>query len=184
MLLIGKHSAHRDHNAARATYSQKESACRSTSACATGSHTSPMSSSRCAQTVSHRRRLICLAPQNSRTSVGLYRRAVFAEAGDAIQIEFVDGWADHPLLAKAFADKLVPLRKQLAAETGAEVPGALYRAQRMPCRTIKTPAPTGFRRPLGRARENLLAGRGPADPDPYAVDAKKYRSPRRRAGTN
>src|SRR5580658_3382974 len=44
---------------------------------------------------------ICLAPQNSRTSVGLYRRAVFAEAGDAIQIDFIEGWADHPQLAQA-----------------------------------------------------------------------------------
>src|SRR5271154_1874617 len=63
---------------------------------------------------------ICLAPQNSRTSVGLYRRAAFAEAGDALRIDFVESWADHPLLAKAFADKLVPLRKQLFEETGAE----------------------------------------------------------------
>ena len=39
---------------------------------------------------------ICLAPQNSRTSVGLYRRAVQAEAGE-LAIDFVDGWADHPL---------------------------------------------------------------------------------------
>src|ERR1700753_2418028 len=36
---------------------------------------------------------ICLAPQNSRTSVGLYRRAVFAEAAGSIQIDFVEVWA-------------------------------------------------------------------------------------------
>src|SRR5277367_1292414 len=65
---------------------------------------------------------ICLAPQNSRTSVGLYRRATFAEVGDAIQIEFIEGWADHPLLAKAFAERLIPVHKRLVEETGAEVP--------------------------------------------------------------
>lgn len=48
---------------------------------------------------------ICLAPQNSRTSVGLYRRAVFAESGD-MAVDFTETWADHPLLAEAFADRL------------------------------------------------------------------------------
>ncbi|MGB7547534.1 MAG: ferrochelatase, partial [Terracidiphilus sp.] len=49
--------------------------------------------------------VICLAPQNSRTSVGLYRRAVQAEAG-ALRIDFTEGWAQHPLLAEAFAERL------------------------------------------------------------------------------
>ena len=39
---------------------------------------------------------ICLAPQNSRTSVGLYRRAAFAEAEGAIEMDFIEGWADIP----------------------------------------------------------------------------------------
>ena len=43
---------------------------------------------------------VCLAPQNSRTSVGLYRRAVLAAAA-GIEVEFVAGWAEHPLLAEA-----------------------------------------------------------------------------------
>src|ERR1022692_2413098 len=45
--------------------------------------------------------VICMAPQNSRTSVGLYRRAAEAEAG-GIRIDFTEGWAQHPLLAEAF----------------------------------------------------------------------------------
>ncbi len=45
--------------------------------------------------------VICLAPQNSRTSVGLYKRAVQAEAGP-LNIDFTDGWAHDPLLADAF----------------------------------------------------------------------------------
>jgi len=51
--------------------------------------------------------VVCLAPQNSRTSVGLYRRAVQAEAG-SLRIDFTEGWAQHPLLAEAFAERLRP----------------------------------------------------------------------------
>src|ERR1700729_811997 len=51
--------------------------------------------------------VICMAPQNSRTSVGLYRRAVEAEAG-SLRIDFTAGWAHHPLLIEAFAERLRP----------------------------------------------------------------------------
>ncbi len=114
---------------------------------------------------------ICLAPQNSRTSVGLYRRATFAEAGDAIQIEFVEGWAEHPLLAKAFAEKLVPLRKQLSVELGAEVP-VLFTAHSVPCRTIQTPAPAVQAATPAEREKIFWPVANPAIPDPYAVDAK------------
>jgi protoporphyrin/coproporphyrin ferrochelatase len=49
--------------------------------------------------------VICLAPQNSRTSVGLYRAALAAE-NPPFSIRFLESWHDHPLLIKAFADKL------------------------------------------------------------------------------
>jgi protoporphyrin/coproporphyrin ferrochelatase len=114
---------------------------------------------------------ICLAPQNSRTSVGLYRRAAFAEAGDAIKIEFIDGWADHPLLAKAFADKLVPVRKQLSAETGVEVP-VLFTAHSVPCRTIQTPVPQAAAATPTEREKIFWPVADPAKPDPYPVDAK------------
>lgn len=48
---------------------------------------------------------ICLAPQNSRTSVGLYRRAVLAESA-GMAVDFTEAWAGHPLLVDAFADRL------------------------------------------------------------------------------
>src|SRR6201993_3938735 len=51
--------------------------------------------------------VLCMAPQNSRTSVGLYRRAVEAEAA-SLRIDFTSGWAQHPLLADAFAERLQP----------------------------------------------------------------------------
>ena len=81
---------------------------------------------------------ICLAPQNSRTSVGLYRRATFAEAGGAIEIDFIEGWADHPQLAQAFAERLQPVWQSLSASIGAMAP-VLFTAHSVPCRTIQGP---------------------------------------------
>jgi ferrochelatase len=114
---------------------------------------------------------ICLAPQNSRTSTGLYRRAAFAEAGDAIKIDFVEGWADHPLLAKAFADRLIPLREKLKSETGADVP-VLFTAHSVPCRTIQTPAPQAAAATPADREKIFWPVANPAIPDPYPVDAK------------
>ena len=81
---------------------------------------------------------ICLAPQNSRTSVGLYRRAVFA-AAEGMQVDFVEGWADHPLLADAFAERLRAVWNSFTTETGKPVP-VLFTAHSVPCRTIQTPS--------------------------------------------
>jgi ferrochelatase len=92
--------------------------------------------------------VICLAPQNSRTSVGLYRRAAFAEAAGAIEMDFIEGWADHPLLAQAFAERLQPVWQNLSAR----MPPVLFTAHSVPCRTIQ-------------------ASEGPADP--YPVEAKR-----------
>lgn len=105
--------------------------------------------------------VICLAPQNSRTSVGLYRRAVLAEAGD-LRIDFTEGWADHPLLAEAFAERLRPALSHLSAEVGHPVP-VLFTAHSVPCRTIQTPAASA-------GQPKLWPGQ---DADPYAQDAKR-----------
>jgi protoporphyrin/coproporphyrin ferrochelatase len=120
--------------------------------------------------------VICLAPQNSRTSVGLYRRAAFAEAGapdakDAIRMEFVEGWADHPMLAKAFAEKLVPIHKKLFAETGAQA-SVLFTAHSVPCRTIQTPAQAAPAATPAEREKIFWPVADPAIPDPYPVDAK------------
>jgi ferrochelatase len=106
---------------------------------------------------------VCLAPQNSRTSVGLYRRAVLAAAG-GIEVEFVAGWAESPVLAEAFAEKLRPVWEQAFAETGRRVP-ILFTAHSVPCRTIMT-------------GEASVAGARPGtpvqdSPDPYPVEAKR-----------
>jgi protoporphyrin/coproporphyrin ferrochelatase len=106
--------------------------------------------------------VICLAPQNSRTSVGLYKRAVQAEAG-SIRIDFTEGWADHPLLADAFAERLRAAEAKLSAETGSPVP-VLFTAHSVPERTIQPPAPSETAGP------RLWPGEGA---DPYADDAKR-----------
>ena len=98
---------------------------------------------------------LCLAPQNSRTSVGLYRKAVLA-AADGIDTEFVEGWADHPLLADAFAERLRAVWEPFSAEAGGPVP-VLFTAHSVPCRTIQTPAAT----------------EGGPGPDPYSIEAKR-----------
>ena len=79
--------------------------------------------------------VICMAPQNSRTSVGLYRRAVEAEAGD-LRIDFTPGWAQHPLLADAFAERLRPALAKLTKEVGSPVP-VLFTAHSVPTRTVE-----------------------------------------------
>ncbi len=104
--------------------------------------------------------VICLAPQNSRTSVGLYRRAVQAEAG-SLRMDFTEGWASDPLLADAFAERLRPALKKLREETGTPVP-VLFTAHSVPCRTIQTPA-------AAEGQPKLWPGEGA---DPYAQEAK------------
>jgi ferrochelatase len=77
--------------------------------------------------------VLCLAPQNSRTSVGLYRSAVETSG---LRIDFTENWADHPLLIEAFAERLRPAWSKLTAETGAPVP-VLFTAHSVPVRTIQ-----------------------------------------------
>ena len=80
--------------------------------------------------------VICMAPQNSRTSVGLYKRAVETAAGDRLRIDFVEGWADDLLLAEAFAERLRPLWHALSREVGDPVP-VLFTAHSVPQRTVE-----------------------------------------------
>lgn len=77
---------------------------------------------------------ICLAPQNSRTSVGLYKQALLAENAP-FPIDFVEEWHDHPLLIEAFADKLRFSWSQASTKHGAALP-VLFTAHSVPERTI------------------------------------------------
>lgn len=105
--------------------------------------------------------VICMAPQNSRTSVGLYKRAVQAEPG-SLKIDFIEGWAREGLLAEAFAERLRSAESKLTAEIGAPVP-VLFTAHSVPTRTVQ---------PLAEAEgvgKRIWPGEGS---DPYADDAR------------
>jgi protoporphyrin/coproporphyrin ferrochelatase len=78
---------------------------------------------------------ICLAPQNSRTSVGLYRRAVIGDGDLPFKVDFVEHWHDHPLLVRAFAEKLRSGWQRASAENGAKLP-VIFTAHSVPERTI------------------------------------------------
>ncbi len=112
---------------------------------------------------------VCLAPQNSRTSIGLYRRALMSAleanpAAEPIDLTFVEEWPEEPALIEAFAQRLTDIYPRAAAEAGAALP-VLFTAHSVPCRTIMT-------------GEASVAGARPgtpmqATPDPYPVEAKR-----------
>jgi ferrochelatase len=116
---------------------------------------------------------LCLAPQNSRTSIGLYRRALMAAleadaaqnpAAPKIEVTFIEEWSEEPKLVEAFAGRLTQVYARACAEVGAALP-ILFTAHSVPCRTIMT-------------GEASIAGARPgtpmqATPDPYPVEAKR-----------
>jgi ferrochelatase len=112
---------------------------------------------------------ICLAPQNSRTSIGLYRRALTSAleadaAATPINLTFVEEWPEEPALIAAFAQRLIAAYPRACAEASAALP-VLFTAHSVPCRTIMT-------------GDASLAGARPGTqpqttPDPYPVEAKR-----------
>jgi len=78
---------------------------------------------------------VCLAPQNSRTSVGLYRSAVTGGSALPFTLDFVDEWHDQPLLARAFAENLRAGWTKANAEYGGTLP-IIFTAHSVPARTI------------------------------------------------
>lgn len=105
---------------------------------------------------------ICLAPQNSRTSVGLYRRALMDAVGESMQVEFLAGWAEHPLLARAFAEKMrFALERARYQAAGGKV-GVLFTAHAVPCRTIQASL-----KPVEHHGMVLAT-----QPDTYAIECK------------
>jgi ferrochelatase len=77
---------------------------------------------------------ICLAPQNSRTSVGLYKQTL-ADKQSPFTIDFVESWHDHPLLIQAFAENHRAAYTAACAEAHSEL-RTLFTAHSVPQRTI------------------------------------------------
>ena len=79
--------------------------------------------------------VICLAPQNSRTSVGLYRSALTSNNDIPFTIDFVESWHDQPSLIKGFAEKLNAGWHAACGEMGKKIP-VIFTAHSVPERTI------------------------------------------------
>jgi ferrochelatase len=79
--------------------------------------------------------VICLAPQNSRTSVGLYRKALEGNGSLPFSVDFVQSWHDDPGLIEAFAQKLLPAWRRTCDESGVQVP-IIFTAHSVPTRTV------------------------------------------------
>jgi len=81
---------------------------------------------------------VCLAPQNSRTSIGLYRRSLMdavAQVGPGMVVDFVESWHDHPGLIEAFGERAMAAIKAARSATGGPVP-VIFTAHSVPERTI------------------------------------------------
>jgi ferrochelatase len=78
---------------------------------------------------------ICLAPQNSRTSVGLYRSDLSSNP-TSFAVDFVESWHDHPLLIRAFAERLRVGLDRARREAGTQEIPIIFTAHSVPERTI------------------------------------------------
>src|SRR5271157_4989840 len=82
---------------------------------------------------------LCLAPQNSRTSIGLYRRCLFEETerlAPHARIVFIDNWHDHPGLVEAFRERVATALARVEAEAAGPVP-VIFTAHSVPQKTIE-----------------------------------------------
>jgi ferrochelatase len=79
---------------------------------------------------------ICLAPQNSRTSVGLYRGALTAGQELPFIVDFVEAWHDQPMLIAAFAEKFREGWEKACREAVTKVP-VIFTAHSVPQKTIE-----------------------------------------------
>ena len=79
--------------------------------------------------------VICLAPHNSRTSVGLYRTSLAKGSDPGLTFDFVESWHDEPQLIQAFAEKLIAGRAAANRSAGTPVP-VIFTAHSVPQRTV------------------------------------------------
>jgi ferrochelatase len=81
---------------------------------------------------------LCLAPQNSQTSVGLYQKSLAEAVGKIsppLQVEFIESWHDQPELIDAFADRVSQALTQAERQAGGPVP-VIFTAHSVPEKTV------------------------------------------------
>jgi protoporphyrin/coproporphyrin ferrochelatase len=79
--------------------------------------------------------VICLAPHNSRTSVGLYRKSLVQSPDPEMTFDFVEAWHDQPQLIQAFSEKLKSGLRRARRESGKQPP-VIFTAHSVPERTV------------------------------------------------
>ena len=82
--------------------------------------------------------VICLAPQNSRTSIGLYRKHLtqaIEEQACHPRVDFVESWHDTSELIAAFSEKVAAALERIEEVTEEPVP-IVFTAHSVPQRTI------------------------------------------------
>jgi ferrochelatase len=82
---------------------------------------------------------LCLAPQNSQTSIGLYKKFLFEDIErftPDLQVEFIESWHNHPGLVEAFREKVATALASAQAEAGSPVP-VIFTAHSVPESTIQ-----------------------------------------------
>jgi len=82
---------------------------------------------------------LCLAPQNSRTSIGLYKKYLFEDVervASNVQVDFIENWHDHPGLVEAFRERVATALARAQAEADGPVP-VIFTAHSVPEKTIQ-----------------------------------------------
>ena len=78
-------------------------------------------------------------PQNSSTSIGLYKKYLFEDVerlAPNVQVDFIENWHDHPRLAEAFRERVATALARAQAEAGGPVP-VIFTAHSVPEKTIQ-----------------------------------------------
>jgi ferrochelatase len=112
---------------------------------------------------------LCLAPHNSRTSIGLYRKYLDearVKIVPTLRVDFIENWHDHPLLIGAFREKLAQGIDRARAEAGGEVP-VIFTAHSVPEKTIAAGDP--YRRQVTETAALIAEAIGPDDLPRYRV---------------
>jgi ferrochelatase len=82
---------------------------------------------------------LCLAPQNSRTSIELYKKYLYEDVERLalhVQVDFVENWHDHPGLVEAFRERVATAQARVQAAAGGPVP-VIFTAHSVPEKTIQ-----------------------------------------------
>ena len=83
---------------------------------------------------------LCLAPQNSRTSIGLYKKYLFEDVerlAPNIQVDFIENWHDHSGLVEAFRERVATALARVQAAAGGPAVPVIFTAHSVPEKTIQ-----------------------------------------------